>query len=321
MKHIMVEAHGGPEALILKETQPKLPRAGDVLVDVAAAGVNFMDTGTRNGFVPQYQAPLALGVEGAGRILALGEGVSELKIGDRVAWCFAWGSYSEQLVAPADMMVPLPDDIDFETAAGLMLQGLTASHFVFETYAIKPGDKALVHSAAGGVGLLLTQMIKLLGGTVIGRVSNQDKAQLVKDAGADEVIVSRGGAFADEVLRLTDGEGVQVVYDGSGAETFQDSLRSLDYHGTLALFGPFMDKIPAVDVFSLPKSISLTYPVFLHHIRTRQALIARSNQLFNWVREGKLKPHIGMRYPLAAAAQAHADIESRRSMGKLLLIP
>ncbi|MCI1756717.1 MAG: quinone oxidoreductase [Sphingobium sp.] len=234
---------------------------------------------------------------------------------------FAWGSYASQLIAPAEALVPLPDDIDFETAASIMMQGLTASHFVFETYAVKPGDTALVHAAAGGVGLMLTQMIKLLGGRVIGRVSSQDKVALAREAGADEVIVSRSGEFADEVLRLTGGNGVQVVYDGSGAETFQDSLRSLDYHGVLALFGPMMEPTPPVQIYTLPKSVLLSYPTVQDHVRTREALVSRSGQIFKWVQEGKLKVRIGKRYPLAEAAQAHTDLQSRATTGKLLLIP
>ena len=280
MKAIVLEAFGGPEELKLQDVPTGVPGPGQVLVDVAVAGVNFMDVGTRFGALAGFlQVPMTPGVEGAGRVAALGEGVTDLKVGDRVAWFFAWGSYASQLIAPAEALVPLPDDIDFETAASIMMQGLTASHFVFETYAVKPGDTALVHAAAGGVGLMLTQMIKLLGGRVIGRVSSQDKVALAREAGADEVIVSRSGEFADEVLRLTGGNGVQVVYDGSGAETFQDSLRSLDYHGVLALFGPMMEPTPPVQIYTLPKSVLLSYPTVQDHVRTREALVSRSGQI------------------------------------------
>jgi NADPH2:quinone reductase len=200
------------------------------------------------------------GVEGAGRTAAVGEGVTGLKVGDRVAWFYVWGSYAEQIVAPAEAMVPLPDDIDLETGASLMMQGLTASHFVFETYAIKPGDTALVHSAAGGVGLLLTQMIRILGGNLIGRVSSRDKAEIAKSAGADEVIVSGTGEFADEVLRLTGGEGVHVAYDGAGADTFHGSLASLRYHGVLAYYGLLIKHLPPIDLLDLPRSVLVPIP-------------------------------------------------------------
>ncbi len=322
VKAIVIEAHGGPEQLKLKEVHLPAPGPGQALVEVAAIGVNFMDVGTREGYRRgNTRLPLTIGVEGAGRIAALGTGVTGLEVGDRVGWYFVWGSYAGRIIAPAESLVPLPDDIDFETAASLMMQGLTASHFVFDSYAVRPGDAALVHAAAGGVGLLLTQMIKLLGGTVIGRVSSPDKVEIARTAGADEVIVSGIGDFAKEVLRLTGGEGVHVVYDGAGAETFRDSLASLRHHGVLVCYGPLMKPLPPIDIFDLPKSVLVTYPMVMHHVRTHEALVQRSNQLFEWVREGKLKIRIGSRYPLAEAARAHQDIQSRRTTGKLLLVP
>jgi NADPH2:quinone reductase len=322
MKAIVITAHGGPEVLRVQDIKIGKPGAGEALVDLAVAGVNFMDTGTRRGYPGgRTDLPLTLGVEGAGRVAALGEGVTSVKIGDRVAWYYIWGSYAEQVIAPADQLVPLPDDIDFETAAGVMMQGLTASNFAFEAHAVKPGDIALIHAAAGGVGLLLTQIVRLLGGTVIGRVSNPGKVALAKEAGANEVIVDGTGKFADEVMRLTAGGGVQVVYDGTGAESFQDSLRVVDFHGTLALYGPLFDQaIPPFSPWSLPKSIKITYPIVMHHVRTRERLVKYSAQLFDWIRTGKLKVNIGRRYPLADAAQAHIDIHSRRTTGKLLLL-
>jgi NADPH:quinone reductase len=281
-----------------------------------------MDVGTREGFrLGNTTLPMTPGVEGAGTVTAIGKGVTTLKVGDRVAWFFVWGTYAEKIVAPVDALVLLPTDIAFETAASLMMQGLTASHFVFETYAIKPGDTALVHSAAGGVGLLLTQMIKLLGGNVIGRVSSLDKVEIAKAAGADEVIISRTGEFADEVLRITGGEGVHVVYDGAGADTFWGSIASLRYHGVLAYYGLLIKHLEPIDLLDLPKSILVTFPVVHHHVRTHEALVMRSKQLFDWVRDGKLKVHIGGHYALADAAQAHRDIQSRRTTGKLLLQP
>jgi NADPH2:quinone reductase len=322
VKAIVIEAHGGPEQLKLRDLHVPAPGPGHALVEVAAIGVNFMDVGTREGYRRgNTSLPLTLGVEGSGRVAALGAGVTGLKVGDRVAWFFVWGSYAGGIIAPVESLVPLPQEIDFETAASLMMQGLTASHFVFDTYAIRRGDTALVHAAAGGVGLMLTQMIKLLGGRVIGRVSSPDKVEVARAAGADEVIISSTGEFAREALRLTSGEGVDVVYDGAGAETFRDSLASLRYHGVLACYGPLMKPLPSIDIFDLPKSVLITYPAVMHHVRTHEALVQRSNQLFDWVREGKLRVKIGGRYPLAEAAQAHQDIQSRRTTGKLLLIP
>lgn len=239
-----------------------------------------------------------------------------------MAWYFVWGSYAEEVIAPIDQLVPLPDDIDFETAAALMMQGLTASNLVFESHMLRPGDTALVHAAAGGVGLLLTQMVRLLGGRVIGRVSNSQKVALAKAAGASDLIVDQSGRFAAEVLRLTGNEGVQVVYDGSGAEGFEDSLAVVDFHGTLALYGPLFDEpMPALSIWDLPRSIKITYPVVLDHCRTHERLVTNANRLFDWVRAGELKLTIGKRYALSDAEDAHRDIESRRSTGKLLLLP
>jgi NADPH2:quinone reductase len=323
MKAVVIESHGGPEQLVLKNVQVRAPGAGEVLVQVAAAGVNFMDTGTRRGYPGgPTTLPLTPGVEGAGRVVGVGEGVTALKVGDRVAWYFVWGSYAEQLVAPIEQLVPLPDDIDFETAAGLMMQGLTASNLVFESHILAPGETALVHAAAGGVGLLLTQMVRLLGGRTIGRVSSAEKMSAALEAGADHVIVDPDGTFAEKVLRLTRKVGVQVVYDGTGAASFRDSLEVVDFHGTLALFGPlFESPMPLINVWDLPRSIKVTYPVVIHHCRTRDRLIRNSTRLFDWVRSGELKVAIGKRYPLADAARAHRDIESRRTIGKLLLLP
>ena len=321
MKAIVVRAFGGPEALRIEDVELAPLEPGEALVAVKAAGVNFMDTGTRRGLTPGKSAPITPGVEGAGIVLAVGPGVVNMQPGDRVAWYFAWNSYAEQLVAPADALVPLPDDLSFEDGAGVMMQGLTASNLVFESHPVKPGDVALVHAASGGVGLLLTQMIKLLGGDVIARVSNPAKVALAREAGADHVLVGRGDEIFDKVLGITAGRGVDVVYDGTGAESFRTSLDLVDYHGTLALFGPLMEPLPPLDPFSIPKSIKITYPVVMHHVRTREALLARSAQLFDWMRSGRLRLHVGQSYPLAAAADAHRDIESRSSTGKLLLIP
>ena len=322
VKAIVIEAHGGPEQLKLRDVHVPAPGPGQALVEVAAIGVNFMDVGTREGYSRgNTSLPLTLGVEGSGRVAALGAGVSGLKVGDRVAWFFVWGSYAGRIIAPVESLVPLPQEIDFETAASLMMQGLTASHFVFETHAIRRGDTALVHAAAGGVGLMLTQMIKLLGGRVIGRVSSPDKVEVARAAGADEVIISSTGEFAGRRCGSPVAKESMWSMTVAGAETFRDSLASLRYHGVLACYGPLMKPLPSIDIFDLPKSVLITYPAVMHHVRTHEALVRRSNQLFDWVREGKLRVKIGGRYPLAEAAQAHQDIQSRRTTGKLLLIP
>ena len=252
MKAIRLEAHGGPEQLKLYDVPELVAGPGEALVQVAAAGVNFMDIGVRTGQLwRHFTPPFVPGVEGAGRVIALGEGVKTLSVGQRVSWVYVPGSYVERIVADADALVPVPDAVDDEAAAGLMMQGVSAHHFATGFYAVKPGDVALVHAASGGVGLILTQMIKLLGGRVIARVSTEDKAEIAPAAGADHVIVESGGNFAKEVLQLTSGEGVQVVYDGSGAVTFDDSLASLRRHGVLTYYGPVLESPKPIDIATL----------------------------------------------------------------------
>jgi NADPH:quinone reductase-like Zn-dependent oxidoreductase len=216
--------------------------------------------------------------------------------------------------------VKVPADVDDETAAAIMMQGLTANHFTTQTYAVKPGDTAVVHAAAGGVGLLLTQLIKARGGTVIGLVSREEKVAVAAEAGADHVLVSSGGGFEDRVRELTGGEGASVVYDGGGAATFRSSQLALRRHGVHAYYGPFMG-VPSLTPMDLPSSILLSYPTVADHVPTREALVARTAEVFEFVRTGQLRPRIGSRYGLANAARAHADIESRRTTGKLLLQP
>ena len=320
MKAIAMMSSDGDLNLI--DTRQPTPGPGKVVVEVAAAGVNFMDIGVRRGMAwADIPEPKVLGVEGAGRVISLGEGVMGFAIGDRVAWVYAPGSYAERVEMPEGALVPVPDAIDDRTAAAIMMQGLTASHFATDFYPVQPGDVALVHAAAGGLGLLLTQIVKLRGGTVIGRVSSAAKAEMARSAGADHVIVDADGDFADRTLTLTNGEGVNVVFDGSGPATFAGSLASLRRSGTFGWFGPVLGGPGPIDVMSLPKSIKLGYAVFSDHIPTPELLRERSAQLFQWVIEGRLRVEIGGVYPLADAARAHGDMESRRSIGKLLLIP
>jgi NADPH2:quinone reductase len=304
------------------ERPDPVPGAGQVLVAIAVAGVNFMDIGVRQGMAwNEMPNPKILGVEGAGRVLAVGEGVDGFDVGQRVAWVYAPGSYAEKIVMPAESLVRVPDGIDDKTAAAVMMQGLTASHFATDFYSTQPGDIAFVHAAAGGVGLLLTQIIKLRGGTVIGRVSSASKVAVAKAAGADHVIVDAEGHFAEEARRLSGGEGVHVVFDGSGPSTFQGSLDVLRRAGTFCWYGPVLGGPGPLNIMSLPKSIKLGYAVYRDHVHTPALLRERSAQLFDWIAEGKLKIVIGGEYPLADAAKAHADMESRATTGKLLLIP
>ncbi|WP_313818973.1 quinone oxidoreductase [Cupriavidus sp.] len=311
-----------PDGLDYGDVPTPTPAKGEVLVEVAVAGVNFMDIGVRRGqFWLEMPYPKGMGVEGAGRVVAVGEGVVDFRPGQRVAWAYGPGSYAEMVVMPATSLVPLPDAIDDRAAASVMMAGLTASHFATEFYPVQPGDIALVHAAAGGVGLLLTQIIKLRGGTVIGRVSSESKAEIARRTGADHVIVDTTGEFAEAAVRLSGGEGVHVVYDGSGPATFQGSLDALRVAGTFCWYGPVLGGPGTLDIMSLPKSIKLGYAVFAHHVRTPELLRARAARLFQWMIEGKLHPSIGQVYPLAEAATALAQMESRASAGKLLLIP
>jgi NADPH:quinone reductase len=322
MKTIVMNRAGGTEVLEVAERPDPVPGPGQALVEVAAAGVNFMDTGVRRGRVwTEMPLPRSLGVEGAGRVLAVGEGVTSVQPGQRVAWVYAPGSYAERIALAADALVPVPDVIDDRTAAAVMMQGLTASHFATNFYRVQPEDVALVHAAAGGLGLLLTQIIKLRGGRVIGRVSSEDKVAVAKDAGADHVIVDSEGQFAREAIRLSGGDGVHIVYDGSGPMTFQASLDSLRRCGTFCWYGPILGGPGALDIMSLPRSIKIGYATFVDHVHTPTLLRTHSAQLFDWIAGGDLKVRIGGIYPLAEASQAHADMESRTTTGKLLLIP
>lgn len=322
MKAIVMNGTGGPEMLEHVERPEPVAGPGEALVEIAFAGVNFMDIGVRQGAAwTEMPNPKILGVEGAGRVLATGPGVEGIAPGQRVAWVYAPGSYAERIVIPATSLVPVPDAIDDRTAAAVMMQGLTASHFATDFYPVQPGDVAFVHAAAGGVGLLLTQIAKLRGGHVIGRVSSADKAAVARAAGADHVIVDTEGRFAEEALRLTDGQGVHVVYDGSGPTTFQGSLDVLRRSGTFCWYGPILGGPGPLDIMSLPKSIKIGYGVFSDHIHTPELLRARTMRLFDWIADGKLRIEIGGEYPLADAARAHADMESRRTTGKLLLVP
>jgi NADPH2:quinone reductase len=322
MKAIVMNSAGSCETLEYVERPDPVTGPGQALVEVAVAGVNFMDIGVRRGTLrTDVPNPKVLGVEGMGRVLAVGDGVDDIEPGQRVAWVYAPGSYAQRIAIPATSLVPVPNTIDDRIAASVMMQGLTASHFATDFYPVQPGDIAFVHAAAGGLGLLLTQIIKLRGGRAIGRVSSDEKAAAATEAGADHVIVDTEGRFVEEALRLTHGEGVHVVYDGSGPKTFQGSLDVLRRSGTFCWYGPVLGGPGPLDIMSLPKSIKIGYARFFDHIHTPELLRARSAQLFDWITEGKLDVRIGGEHRLADAAKAHADMESRKTTGKLLLVP
>jgi NADPH:quinone reductase len=322
MKAIVVTEHGGPDVLRLQDQPTPVPGPGEILVDISAAGVNFMDTGARRpGTAATRAVPFVPGVEGAGRVAALGPGVSGVVPGDRVAWVYAYGSYAEQVVLPAAGAVPVPGGISDEVAAAIMMQGLSANHFAAEAAPVQPGQAVLVHAAAGGLGQILVQLIKLRGARVIGLVSRAGKVAAAREAGADEVLVSSGDQFVAPVLDLTAGRGVDTVFDGGGETTFWASTRVTARHGTVLYYGAVIGDVPVVPLRELPNSIRICYPTFVDHIPTREALLARSAELFGLVADGKLRIGIGGRYPLADAALAHRDLESRATTGKLLLKP
>lgn len=318
MRAIVIDEAGGPEVLRLRERPAPRPGPGEILVDIRAAGVNFFDTAIRGRAMAEVP-----GAEGAGVVLETGEGVHGFAPGDRVAWLTinSHGSYAERIVLPEGGVVAVPDAVDDETAAALLLQGLTAHHFTTVAHPVRPGDVVLVHAAAGGVGMMLTQLVKARGGTVIGLVSRPGKVEIAAGAGADHVVVSTGDAFVEPVRELTGGAGVHAVFDGAGATTFAASLKVLRTHGTLVFYGPLIGDVPTIAMNEIPRSTRVTYPVTEDHIRTPEEFAARAAELFALVEKGALIVRIGGRYPLAEAARAHADIESRTTTGKLLLIP
>jgi NADPH:quinone reductase len=322
MKTILVKEPGGPEKMVLAEVPQPQPGPGQALIRLAAIGVNFIDIYFRMGRY-KVDLPMTLGNEGAGTVEAVGPGVSEVAVGDRVAWTMQRGSYAEYSLVPSSMLVKIPDHVSFETAAAAMLQGMTAHYLTHSTYALKSGDTCLVHAAAGGTGALVVQMAKMRGARVFGTVSTEEKAKIARAAGADETIRYTEKDFAAEVKRLTDGRGVDVVYDSVGQSTFDKSLDSLRPRGVLALFGHSSGAVPPFDlnVLNGKGSLFVTRPSLTHHLLTREELLWRAGDVLEWIDTGKLKLRIERTYPLAEAAAAHQDLESRGTAGKLLLIP
>jgi len=322
MKAIRIHHPGGPEALTYEDIPILEPKAGEVRVKIEAIGLNYIDVYQRTGHYP-IPTPFTLGMEGAGVVDAIGDGVTEVKKGDRVAYAMILGSYAEYAIVPAARLVPVPAGVEAKTAAGLMLQGMTAHYLTHSTYTLKPGDIALVHAAAGGVGLLLIQIAKMLGARVIGTVSTEAKAQLAKQAGAEDVILYTQTDFLAEVKKLTGGAGVHVVYDSVGATTFDKSLDCLRPRGYLALFGQSSGPVPPFDPGKLAAkgSLFLTRPTLAHYALDRAELLKRAGGLFNWIASDKLTLRIDKVFALSDVAEAHRQLEARKTTGKVVLIP
>ena len=322
MKAIRVEATGGPEVLRYAEVPQPTPGPGQALVKIDAAGVNYVDVYQRTGLYP-VQLPLILGQEAGGTVTAVGPGVSEVKVGHRVAYAHVLGAYAEYAAVPAERLVVLPNGVSTKQGAAAMLQGMTAHYLATTTYPLKPGDTCLVHAAAGGVGLLLCQIAKLRGARVLGTVSTEEKAQLAREAGADEVILYAREDFEAAVKRLTGDAGLQVIYDSVGKTTFAKGLSCLAPRGMMVLYGQSSGPVGPFDpqVLSRNGSLFLTRPTLTHYIATRDELVARAEEVLDWVRQGKLALRIEHEFPLAEAAEAHRQLEARKTTGKVLLIP
>ncbi|MCL4781979.1 MAG: quinone oxidoreductase [Bryobacterales bacterium] len=322
MKAIQIHRHGGPEVLAMGDVPVREPDDGELRIRVHAAGVNFIDVYHRSGLY-KNALPFTPGVEGAGVVEALGEGVNGFAVGDRVAWCMSPGGYAEYATIPARSVVKLPDAVSFDLGAAAMLQGLTAHYLVKSTFALRAGQVALVHAAAGGVGLLLVQMAKAIGATVIGTTSTEAKAKLVSDAGADHVVRYTEVDFVAAVQDLTGGKGVDVVYDSVGATTFEGSLKCLHPRGMLVSFGQSSGAVEPISplILSTHGSLYLTRPNLAHYMLDRTEVDWRSGELFAMIAEGRLRIRVDTRFPLAEAANAHRALESRKTAGKLILIP
>ncbi len=322
MNAVYIESHGGPEAVRYGDRPKPSPAAGEVLVRVAAAGVNFIDTYHRSGL---YKVPLpfTLGVEGAGAVESIGPGVTGVAPGDRVAWCMEPGAQAEFAKVPAWRIVQLPTAVSFETAAAVLLQGMTAHYLATSTFPLHAGHTALIHAAAGGTGLLLVQIAKLRGARVIGTAGTEEKAALALAAGADEMIVYTETDFPTEVKRLTHNAGVDVVYDSVGKSTFEGSLNCLKPRGYMVSFGNASGAVPdfAPLLLSQKGSLFLTRPNLAHYALDHAEIAARSGDIFDWLVGGELKVSIHKTYPLSEAAQAQRDLESRQTSGKLVLVP
>lgn len=322
MKATRFHEHGGPDVLTYEDAPEPSAAEGQAIVRLEAIGLNYIDTYHREGLYP-VELPCTPGVEGAGTVTALGAGVTDVKVGDRVGYAGAIGSYAESAAVPVDRLVPLPAGVDADAAAAVLLQGMTAHYLATGSYPLKAGDTALIHAAAGGVGLLLVQMAKMRGARVLATVSTEEKEQLARGAGADEVIRYTEADFEAEVQKLTDDAGVEVVFDSVGKTTFDKGLNVLKPLGTMVLFGQSSGPVPPLDpqVLSQKGSVFLTRPTMAHYTLTRDDMLARASEVLNWVGAGKLNVRVGARFGLADTADAHRALEGRKTTGKVLLKP
>ena len=322
MKAVRIHASGGPEVLRYEDVPEPQPKAGEAVVKIDAAGLNYIDVYYRSG---QYKAelPMTLGLEAGGTVTAVGPNVTEVRVGDKVAYTGVAGAYAQYAAVPAQRLVVLPAGVSTRQGAAAMLQGMTAHYLACSTYPLKRGDTCLVHAAAGGVGLLLCQIAKMRGARVIGTVSTEAKAKLAREAGADEVILYTTQDFEAEVKRLTSGRGVQVVYDSVGKTTFEKGLNCLAPRGLMALYGQSSGPIGTFDpqVLNQKGSLFLTRPSLVHHVATREELLQRAGEVLGWIRDGKLRLRTEFEFPLKDAAEAHRALEGRKTTGKVLLIP
>jgi len=322
VKAIVVEQVGGPEQLVSADIPEPEPRPGDLLVEVVAAGLNFIDTYQRSGLY-DLDLPFTPGLEGAGSVVAVGSDVSGFEIGARVAWANVLGTYAERHVVPADLAVPIPDGVDTTTAAAVMLQGITAHYLAHDTFPLAAGDRCLIHAGAGGVGLLLTQVAKMRGAEVFTTVGTADKGELSRRAGSDHVTVYTENDFQQEVEDVVGPKALDVVYDGVGAATFMKGLELLRPRGLMATFGNASGPAPEISPLLLMQkgSLYLTRPTMAHYLQSREELLSRSADLFAWIGAGELEVRIGAEFPLADAVEAHRALEARRTTGKVLILP
>ena len=322
MKAVIAHEIGGPEVLKYEDVADPVPEAGQALVDIKSIGVNYTDVSSRKGTNPPASFPWTPGREAAGVVTAVGEGVTEVAVGDRVAYAMHTGSYAQKAAVPSRLLVELPQSMDFATGSAAMLQGMTAHFLVFGITRLNPGDRALVHAGAGGMGLLLIQMLKRLGVQIFTTVSTDAKAQLAKYAGADNVILYTQKDFEEEIKKATDGQGVSIVYDAVGQTTFEKGLNCLGKRGYMALFGAASGAIGPVDSGVLRHgSRFLTRPSLGDYTSTRDELLQRANEVLAWVGSGELKLHVSQTLPLEQAVEAHRQLEGRQSTGKILLTP
>lgn len=322
MKAIRIHETGDVSKLSYEDAPTPEPGEGEVRIKIEAAGLNFIDTYHRMGWYP-IPRPFTLGLEGAGVVDAVGAGVSDLKAGDRVGYCMHQGAYAEYATVPARIVVPLPDGVSTQQAAAVMLQGMTAHYLTHSTYRLRAGDVALVHAAAGGTGALVVQMAKLLGAQVIGTVGTAEKAEVAKAAGADHTIIYTEQDFEAEVKRITDGKLCHVVYESVGKATFDKSMNCLRPRGYMVLFGQASGQVPPLDpqILNQKGSLFLTRPSLGAYVATRDELLGRANDIFQWIASGQLDVRIDQSYPLSEAAAAHTYLEGRQTKGKVLLIP